>query len=214
MRSGTADLGESHREFTVVQDVGSGQPSECPPRLNAEQRARERAIPKAPLSEHWAIAQRGPHRSTGVQVEGSSLVAVLSQESHHVDRRARLHPLELQQVGPGGAGGPEHKAGGQRTQLRHRIVPVSHQNCLAALRTLNKPAQVSLEFRNPDLSIVVRPWSSGDHLSTDVQPCSRPYQIPSAIFTSSLAIVRGSQGGFQTMFTSTSFTPGISFIFA
>ena len=36
------------------------------------------------------------------------------------------------------------------------------------------------------------------------------YQIPSCIFTSSLAMVRGSQGGFQTIWTSTSFTPGIS----
>ena len=40
------------------------------------------------------------------------------------------------------------------------------------------------------------------------------YQIPSAILTSSLAMVRGSQGGFQTIWTSTSFTPGISFILA
>src|SRR6185437_9771809 len=39
---------------------------------------------------------------------------------------------------------------------------------------------------------------------------AHPYQMPSCIFTSSLAIVRGSHGGFQTIWTSTSLTPGIS----
>ena len=89
-----------------------------------------------------------------------------------------------------------------RNAVRFSEVVGINDSPRSKLRGCYRPAISAESHTNPTLAS----WPLGGMASR--------YQIPRAIRTSSLAIVRGSQGGFQTICTSTSLTTGNSFIFA